>query len=169
MPNFPYTSSNVNMQIMNQFHTHSQKKQNPAKKFIKFGQIEIAQRRRRWDCAVKARLEARSVRSSDKRARQLTSGAIAGEVSSSSLSLRSGLSLSLSLSVEMIWSENESVKSFSGQRSKYWSTGNEFPKNFIFRCSQTCRFGGKWFPEIIFTQNKRTLRDRFIILLQSIP
>ena len=37
MPNFPHTSSTVNMQIMNQFHTHSQKKQNPAKKFIKFG------------------------------------------------------------------------------------------------------------------------------------
>ena len=35
MPNFPHTSSIVNMQIMNQFHTHSQKKQNPAKKFIK--------------------------------------------------------------------------------------------------------------------------------------
>ena len=31
MPNFPYTSSTVNMQIMNQFHTHSQKKQNPEK------------------------------------------------------------------------------------------------------------------------------------------
>ena len=63
MPNFPYTSSTVNMQIMNQFHTHSQKKQNPAKKFIKSGQIEITQRRRRWDCAVKAR----SVRSSYER------------------------------------------------------------------------------------------------------
>ena len=61
MPNFPHTSSTVNMQIMNQFHTHSQKKQNPAKKFIKSGQIEIAQRRRRWDRAVKAKL----VRSSD--------------------------------------------------------------------------------------------------------
>ena len=63
MPNFPYTSSMVNMQIMNQFHTHSQKKQNPAKKFIKSSQIEIARRRRRWDHTVKAR----SVRSSDKR------------------------------------------------------------------------------------------------------
>ena len=31
-PNFPYFSSAVNMLIMNQFHTHSQKKQNPAKK-----------------------------------------------------------------------------------------------------------------------------------------
>ena len=184
MPNFPYTSSTVNMQIMNQFHTHSQKKQNPAKKFIKSSQIEIAQRRRRWDCAVKAR----SVRSSDERhdrrwqstrgvideharrtitllvdhaAHRSTSGAIAGEVSSSSLSLRSGLSLlslSLSLFSEMIWTENKSVKLFPGQRSKYWSTGNEFLENFIFHCSQTCGFGGKWFPEIIFTQNKRTLR-----------
>ena len=55
MTNFPHIFSTVNMQIMNQFHTHSQKKQNPTKKFIKSGQIEIAQRRRRWDRAVKAR------------------------------------------------------------------------------------------------------------------
>ena len=131
MPNFPYSSSTINMQIMNQFHTHSQKKQNPAKKFIKSGQIEIERRRRRWDRAVKARSEARLVRSSDERCdrrsrstrgtiderarqtiallvdratRRSTSDAIAGEVSSSSLSLRSRLSLfslpfSLSLSL----------------------------------------------------------------------
>ena len=176
MPNFPYTSSTVNMQIMNQFHTHSQKKQNPAKKFIKSDQIEIARQRRRCDCAVKARSEARSVRSSDERCDRPTSCAIdercyrRWSLFILSLSLRSGLSLlSLSLFPEMIWSENESVKSFPGQRSKYWSTGNEFPENFIFRCSQTCGFGRKWFPEIIFTQNKCTLRDGFIILLQSIP
>ena len=54
-PNFPYTSSTVNMWIMNQFHIHSQKKQNAAKKFIKSGQIEIARRRKRWDRAVEAR------------------------------------------------------------------------------------------------------------------
>ena len=86
---------------------------------------------------------------------------IAGKVSSSSLSLSdlgSLFSLSFSLFSEMIWTENKSVKLFPGQRSKYWSTGNEFLENFIFRCSQTCGFGGKWFPEIIFTQNKRTLR-----------
>ena len=46
-PNFPYTSSAINMWIMNQFHTHSQKKQNPAKKFIKSSQIEITRRKRR--------------------------------------------------------------------------------------------------------------------------
>ena len=46
-PNFPYTSSAVNMWKMNQFHTHSQKKQNPAKKYIKSGQIERRRKRER--------------------------------------------------------------------------------------------------------------------------
>ena len=215
MPNFPHTSSTVNMQIMNQFHTHSQKKQNPAKKFIKSGQIEIAQQRRRWDRAVKARsvqssderCDRRGVRSTsaligwsrcssiDERARNRDqrgarspderaarrSPALSSRssddraprrsptLSSSSLSLRSGLSLlslslSLSLFPEMIWTENKSVKLFPGQRSKYWSTGNEFgnefPENFIFCCSQTCGFRGKWFPEIIFTRNKRTNSEK---------
>ena len=58
---------------------------------------------------------------------------------------------------EMNWSENESVNSFPGQRHKFWSTGIQFPENCIFRCNQTCGKGWKWFPEIIFTQNKRTL------------
>ena len=153
MPNFPHTSSTVNMQIMNQFHTHSQKKQNPAKKFIKSGHIEIAQRRRRWDRMVKAR----SLRSSDEqrdwRSRSTSALAIAIDEGRDrrarssddrtarrspaksllplSLSLRSGLSLlslSLSLFSEMIWTENKSVKLFPGQRSKYWSTGNDFGK-----------------------------------------
>ena len=112
MPNFPHTSSTVNMQIMNQFHTHSQKKQNPAKKFIKSGQIEIAQWRRRWDRAG----EVRSVRSSDEqrnrqsrstrgaideRARRMIAPLVDRRLSllPLSLSLRSGLSLlTLSLS-----------------------------------------------------------------------
>ena len=52
-PNFPYISSVVNMLIMNQFHTHSQKKQNPAKKE---NQIQS-----NWDRAAeeKVRSEAR--------------------------------------------------------------------------------------------------------------
>ena len=52
-PNFPYISSAVNMLIMNQFHTHSQKKQNPAKKE---NQIQS-----NWDRAAeeKVRSEAR--------------------------------------------------------------------------------------------------------------
>ena len=112
-PNFPYTSLAVNMWIMNQFHTHSQKKQNPTKKFIKSGQIEIVRRRRRWDRAVEARSsyeikrcgaaidERRGATIDDRR------GAIVGlELSLWSttksllpLSLRCGLSLSLSLSL----------------------------------------------------------------------
>ena len=67
------------------------------------------------------------------------------------------LSLSLSLSPEMNWSENEGEKSFPGQRWKFRSTGSYFPENEIYRRCQTPGFGGKWFPEIIFTQNKRTL------------
>ena len=59
-PNFPYTSSAVNMWIINQFHSHSQKKQNPAKKFIKSSQIEIARWRRdraeaRWSDEIERR------------------------------------------------------------------------------------------------------------------
>ena len=81
-----------------------------------------------------------------------------------SFSLWSGLSLLslfLSLFPEMIWRENEGAKSFPGQRWKYWSIGSHFLENIIFRDSQTCGFGGKWFPEIIFTQNKRTLKWKF--------
>ena len=66
-------------------------------------------------------------------------------------------SLSLSFFPEMLWSENEGRKSFPGQRWKYWSTESHFLENIIFRDSQTCGKGWKWFPEIIFTQNKRTL------------
>ena len=67
-PNFPYTSSAVNMWIMNQFHTHSQKKQNPAKKFIKSGQIEIARWRRRWDRAVEVRSSGGEIERQDRAA-----------------------------------------------------------------------------------------------------
>ena len=127
-PNFPYTFSAVNMWIMNQFHTYSQKKQNLAKKFIKSGQIEIAQWNRRWDRVVEARSKARSsgavLWSKSGAVLQSTIGAMLlsmiGAVRSSDwssvyghqtgargspaksllpLSLRSGLSLSLSLSL----------------------------------------------------------------------
>ena len=70
----------------------------------------------------------------------------------------SSLSLSLSLFPEMNWSENEGEKSFPGQRWKFQSTGSYFPENEIYHCCQTPGFGGKWFLEIIFTQNKRTLK-----------
>ena len=97
-PNFPYTSSAINMWIMNQFHTHSQKKQNPAKKFIKSGQIEIARRRRRRDHAVEARSSGMMLRSTIGAVRSSDwSSGFAGEVSSSSLFEIWALSLSLSL------------------------------------------------------------------------
>ena len=93
-----------------------------------------------------------------RRAARSTIGALRSELSLLSLSLWSGLSLfSLSLFPEMNWSENESVNSFPSQRRKFWSAGIQFPENCIFRCNQTCGKGWKWFPEIIFTQNKRTL------------
>ena len=83
-------------------------------------------------------------------------------VCSLSLLCFSSLVLSVLLCVEsdpkMNWSENESVNSFPGQRGKFWSIGIQFSENCIFRCNQTCEKGWKWFPEIIFTQNKRTLR-----------
>ena len=157
MPNFPHTSSTVNMQIMNQFHNHSQEKQNPAKKFIKSVQARSEEKigaaeenmrsrgpwRDRWrdrcDRPTRGAIDERTrrtiaplfdrrarsqSRSSDERARQtiavlflLARRTIAPALSSSSLSLRSGLSLlslslSLSLFPEMIWSENEGGKSF---------------------------------------------------------
>ena len=71
------------------------------------------------------------------------------------------LSLSLSLSPKMIWSENEGVKSFPGQRWKFRSTRSHFPENEIYRCYQTPGFRGKWFLEIIFPQNKRTLKQQY--------
>ena len=115
-PNFPYTSSTVNMWIMNQFHIHSQKKQNAAKKFIKSGQIEIARRRKRWDRAVEARssegeIERRGAAIEERRCCGAIVGlelglwlsdwssGFAGEVSSSSLFAIWALSLSLSLSL----------------------------------------------------------------------
>ena len=97
LSNFPYTSSAVNMWIMNQFHTHLQKKQNPAKKFIKFGQIEIARRRRRRDRTVEARSSGAMLRSTISAVRSSDwSLGFAGEVSSSSLFEIWALSLSLS-------------------------------------------------------------------------
>ena len=122
-PNFPYTSSTVNMWIMNQFHTHSQKKQNAAKKFIKSGQIEIARWRRD---RAKARLSGAVLQSTSGAVLQSKSGGaaiddrrgaivglelglwlsdwssgFAGEVSSSSLFAIWALSLSLSLSLSL--------------------------------------------------------------------
>ena len=76
------------------------------------------------------------------------------------------LSLSFAHDPEMNWSENESVKSFLDQRSKFLVKGNDFPENRIFHSCQTRGSGGKWFPETIFTQNKRT---KYVINLPYSP
>ena len=166
--NFPYTSSAVNMWIMNQFHTHSQKKQNPAKKFIKFGQIKIARQRRRWDwrrdraarcCDRRAAwfYDRQSVRCCDQRLarRDRWIGArfmVIGEVASSSL-----FAISLSLSPEILWSENENWIHFPPQKPYFtvklkiflvWPNLPDLP-NILF--------SGKGFLNSIWSQNKWTL------------
>ena len=103
-------------------------------------------------------------------------GAIVRRATRSGLSLLSlslsdlGSLFSLSLFPEVIWSENEGRNWFPGQRWKYWSIGSHFPENDIFRDSQTSEKWWKWFPEIIFTQNKRTLNVFGITdVLDTIP
>ena len=96
-----------------------------------------------------------------RRAAWSTIGALRSGLSLLLLSLWSGLSL---LSLSLSFSGNElkwkwGWKIIPGQRWKFRSTGSYFPENEIYRHCQTPGFGGKWFPEIIFTQNKRTLKD----------
>ena len=118
------------------------------------------------DCAARSHRSRCSI--IDRAARRrgaIVERAVRSGLSLLSLSLWSGLSLlslSLSLFPEVIWSENEGRNWFPGQRWKYWSTRSHFPENDIFRDSQTCGKGWKWFPEIIFIQNKRTLSDKIL-------
>lgn len=74
------------------------------------------------------------------------------------------LSLFFARDSEMVWSENESVKPFSGQRSKLQVKWNDFLKNSIFRSYQTRESGGKWFPKSVYHQNKRTLELQYPLL-----
>ena len=111
--------------------------------------------------SIASLIDRRAHLSNDRTARRSTNSAIDNRCSLiwalSSLSLSLSLSQSLSLFPKIIWSENEGVKSFTGQRWKFRSTGSHFPENEIYRCCQTPEFGGKWFPKIIFPQNKHTL------------
>ena len=113
MPNFPHTSSTVNMQIMNQFHTHSQKKQNPAKKFIKSVQarseekIGAAKEKMRSRGPWRDRRQDRCDRPTrgaiddhDRRGARLTSALVDRQRSLFFLSLSNMGSLSLSLSLQ---------------------------------------------------------------------
>ena len=77
---------------------------------------------------------------------------------------RFSLSLSLShthmrLGLEMIWSENRNVKSFPSQSHLFTVKGNSFSKKAIFHAQPNTQFYEKWFPEMVWSQNKRTLRS----------
>ena len=56
-------------------------------------------------------------------------------------------SLSLSLFPEMIWSENEGVKSFPDQRWKFRSIESHFLENEIYRCCQILGFRKSFSPK----------------------
>ena len=112
-PNFPYISSVVNVLIMNQFHTHSQKKQNPAKK--------ENQIRSNWDRAAeeKVRSEARSERRRDRvarsEARSSGGGIEAARSSDAVLRLTSGAVLRLTSGTVL-------RSTISAVRSSDWSS-----------------------------------------------
>ena len=73
------------------------------------------------------------------------------------------LSLSLSsppfacLSPKMVWSENRNVKWFSGQSLYFYSQMKCISGNSIFHAQPNTRFYGKWFPEMVWNQNKQSL------------
>ena len=74
-----------------------------------------------------------------------------------SLSLSLSLSLFASVSLEMIWRWNRSCIHFPGQRPYFTVKVNDFPENSIFHTQPNTRKGVKGFPEIIWSQNKRSL------------
>ena len=134
-----------NKYIISFLNTETQKKQNPEKKFIKSGQIE--RRRKREVCgaaigAVRSLLRSArcEVRCCD---RSGAIGSVCGcwtgarsedwALSSSSFPL--SLSLSLRVSLEMVWSENFHFKPFLGQSLKNArSLENNFRKIY-FPCA----------------------------------
>ena len=69
-------------------------------------------------------------------------------------SLSRSLSLSLSLSLRNSFEVKIGAEiHFRSQSLFFWVNGNQFPENSIFRTNQTLAF-----PEMIFTQNKHSLR-----------
>ena len=78
-----------------------------------------------------------------------------------SLSLSFSLSLSLSLfarlSPEIVCSENRNVKQFPSHNLYFTVKWNAFPENFIFHAQPNTRWCVKWFPEMVWSQNKCTL------------
>ena len=61
------------------------------------------------------------------------------------------------LSPKMVWSENRNVKQFLGQSLYFTVHWNAFPENSIFSAQPNTRWGVKWFLEMVWSQNKRTL------------
>ena len=140
---------------MNQFHTHSQKKQIPTKKFIKSGQIEIARRRRRWDRMMEARSSGTVLQSKIGTVRSSDWSSVCGR--RRSLFFLSLCDLSLSLSPEILWSKNENWIHFPPQKPYFtvklkiflvWPNLPDLP-NILF--------SGKGFLNSIWSQNKWTL------------
>ena len=76
-----------------------------------------------------------------------------------SLSLSLSLSLSARLSPKIVWSENRNVKWFPGQSLYFYSQMKCISGNSIFHAQPNTRFYGKWFPEMVWSQNKRTLNE----------
>ena len=74
------------------------------------------------------------------------------------LSLSLTLTLSTRLSSEMVWNENRNVKQFLGQSLYFTVKWNVFLENSIFHTQPNIRWGVKWFPKMLWSQNKRTPR-----------
>ena len=77
------------------------------------------------------------------------------------LSWRLSLSLFARLSSKMVWNENRNLKQFLGQNLYFTVKWNVFPENSIFHAQPNTRWGVKWFLEMVWSQNKRTLSSIF--------
>ena len=82
-----------------------------------------------------------------------------GSVKSKALSL--SLSFFARLSPEMVWSENRNVKQFPSQSLYFTVKWNVFPENSIFYAHPNTQWGVKWFLEMVWSQNKRSLSCNF--------
>ena len=164
----------LNKYIISFLSPQTQKKQNPKKKkssnLVKLREEgrergdwvrsrgEIARRRR--DCAAEARSRDVGVNLC-----LISAGAVIGAVWVVGLELSLFLltvSFSLSLCASEArsgngWSENRNVKQFPGQRLLFTVNWNANLENSIFHVQPNTQFYGKWFLEIVWSQNKRSL------------
>ena len=106
-----------------------------------------------------------SVRSSDPETTIWASPAMSKAWSGFLLRARS-LSLSLSLSLcasdlEMVWSENLSFKPFPWSKAHFPGQLQIISRKYIFHAQPNTRIYGKAFPEVVWSQNKHSLSDRW--------